>query len=405
MDKRLKTLIITFFAMFVFAMVLQTLPPVLPMVIQDLKLSHAQGGLLMGFFALPGIFFALPGGVLVDKYGPRIVGLVSLIIMLAGILIVASGTTFFHLSMGRFISGLGASSIMIVAAQAVSRSFLQGKLGIAMGIFNAGVPAGTIFSHNFFSFIGSIWGWRFPVYISAVACVILILVFWFYTGFKSAEENSQAESFQSSAADIFVQSVNSVKKHWYIWIVAGAWMAFISSRIGSLTFAPDYFGSIGFDAAYAGFLASLFTMGSLVLSPFVGHLLDKTGKPESFMMIGGVILAFLFVLISVAPAGYLIIAASIGLAAALIPVSIFSLVPKFLPEEKLGLGYGILRICENTGMLAGPFFVGLTYDLSGAYFYGFVLMAILSLLVAISAVVLKHYLKKELDSKALFESR
>ncbi len=395
MDNRYRILLITFFSMFVFGMVLQSIPPVLARLIVDMNLSHTQGGLLMSLFALPGIILSLPGGMLADYYGPRKVGIISLLLMLAGTLIVASASTFAMLALGRFVTGIGATTIVIVSAQALSRGFMNKKLGIAMGVFNAGVPAGTIFAHNFFSRALIIWDWRMPILFTTLACLVMLVFFWKFSGFPDAVNNKQeinkSGDGKSRPTLSILESLQSIRQYRAIWMVATAWMLFIAARVSSLTFAPDYFISIGYQVSYAGFLASLFTMGSLVISPLIGHFIDKTGRSESYLVAGGVILAVLYSLIAVALTGHLLLALFIGIAAAIMPVSIFSLVPRLLPVEKMGMGYGVLRICENIGMLMGPFLIGLSFDLSGAYFYGFLLMAFFSLGASVNGLLLKIY--------------
>ena len=402
MDNRNKILIVTFLAMFTFGMVMQSIPPVLATLIKEMQLSHAQAGSLMSLYALPGIIFSIPGGALADYYGPRRVGMVSLLLLLAGTVIVATGSTFSVLAAGRIIAGIGGTTIVIVSAQALSRGFFNNKLGTAMGIFNAGVPAGTVFAHNVFNRALVAWGWRVPLFFTALVCLGMLIVFWRFSGFPKTdnEKNMGKEDSKKLHGLSLLGGLKNIRGHLSIWLVAIAWMAFMVARISSLTFAPDYFLSIGYNITYAGFLASLFTMASLVISPGIGRLLDKTGKAENYLIFGGVILAGLYFSVGTALTGHLFLAISIGVVAAIMPVSIFSLVPKLLPQEKLGLGYGILRICENTGILMGPFLVGLSYDLSSTYFHGFLIMSIFSLAAASSGLLLKLHLHKKNNLQA-----
>ena len=100
----------------------------------------------MGLFALPGIFLSIPGGWLADRYGVKIVGLMSLSLMIAGTLVVASGSSFWALATGRLIAGIGAMTLAVAAASLISTTFSGPKLGIAMGFYNTGMPLGTILS-------------------------------------------------------------------------------------------------------------------------------------------------------------------------------------------------------------------------------------------------------------------
>jgi len=66
MRNHFKILIITFFSMFLYGMVLQSVPPILTTLTNELNLTHTEGGLLMSLFALPGLFISLPGGAMAD---------------------------------------------------------------------------------------------------------------------------------------------------------------------------------------------------------------------------------------------------------------------------------------------------------------------------------------------------
>ncbi len=395
MNDRKKNLFVTFFAMFTFGMVMQSIPPVLVALIKEMGISHAQGGSLMSLYALPGIIFSLPGGALADHYGPRKVGMASLLLMLTGSMIVAVGPSFPVLAAGRALAGIGGTTIVIASAQALSRQFFNDKIGAAMGIFNAGVPAGTVFAHNVFSRVLVTWGWRMPLFFAAFACLVMLIVFWRFSGFPQTEsESSMDKEGRKKLPRLFLlEGLKNIRGQLSVWLVAVAWMSFIAARIASLTFAPDYFASSGYSITYAGFLTSLFTMASLIISPTIGHLLDRTGKLENYLIFGGMMLAALYFSVGTASEGHLFLAISIGVVAAIMPVSIFSLVPKLLPREKMGLGYGILRICENTGILVGPLLVGLIYDLSSDYFYGFLFMSLFVLAAAGSGLLLKLQLR------------
>ncbi len=395
MNNFYKTLTIAFLSAFVFGLVMQTIPPVLPILIAEMGLSHTQGGALMSLFALPGIFFSIPGGVLADFYGPRKVGIVSLLIMILGIIIVAAGTSYTYLALGRFIAGIGGTTIIIIAAQSISGGFKGNKSrGIGMGIFNAGVPTGVIFSLNVFNRLAVAWdNWHLPVLVSAFFCLIVLFLLWGYREFETAFNNSEEKADSPKKRPNYLESFKSLGSYGGIWIVGLIWFLFMSARTASLTFGPDFFITVGYSYAYAGFLTSLLTLGSLFVSPVAGYIIDKTGKTELYLITGGSILVLLHVLLVIS-ARHFSIAFIIGMVGALFPVTIFYLVPLLLPQNKLGVGLGVLRICENAGILIGPFLVGLLYDLTLSYFNCFILIAAFFLGTVASSIALKFSLQK-----------
>ena len=114
-------LILAYLCMLDFAFTLQSIPPVLTLIINGLKLTHTQAGLLMGLFALPAIFLSILAGLLSDRLGPFKIGVISLSLITVGNTIIAFSNTFLLACVGRAVAGAGAAIIAIVAAQMLSQ--------------------------------------------------------------------------------------------------------------------------------------------------------------------------------------------------------------------------------------------------------------------------------------------
>ena len=59
------------FCQLAFAVTFQSIPPILGILVTTFNISYAQAGGLMSLFSFPRIFFALPSGLLVDRYGSK----------------------------------------------------------------------------------------------------------------------------------------------------------------------------------------------------------------------------------------------------------------------------------------------------------------------------------------------
>lgn len=388
-ESRWRALIFVYIFMLAFAVVFQAIPPVFGFIVSSLGISHAQAGALMSFFALPGIFISIPGGILADVYGSKRVGLTALVITFVGSLLVGLGDSFSLLVAGRIISGIGALTIAIVAPQALSRWFAKRDFGKAMGIFNTAMPLGTILTLNLFGRLATTWSWRIPILLTSIYCLFVLVLFFFKYPSVPGENGQQMQKKPE-----FKKSVHTIRKTgWPVWSVAVIWMMFNAAGISYLTFAGDYYISVGYDVSYAGFLTSLFMVGSLLLSPLVGYLTDKVGKEEYFIVGGSTILAILLLLVPRTGLSPLLLGSMIGVSAAFVPAPVFSMVPKFLPAGQVGLGYGILSTCLNFGVLVGPLLIGFTYDQVQSYLTGFNLMAIFALSTAVIAILLRFFNK------------
>ena len=102
-----------FFAFVAFAFVFQLAPPLLRTIQSDFDLTEAQAGLLMSAVMVPGIFLALPAGLVVNKYGFRLMGLLSLISVAVGSLATALANTFPAALLGRLFVGVGGAFIIV----------------------------------------------------------------------------------------------------------------------------------------------------------------------------------------------------------------------------------------------------------------------------------------------------
>lgn len=171
----------SYVCMLAFALVFQSIPPILKLIISELNITHAQAGLLMSLFALPGIFIAIPSGIISDRFGVRKVGITSLVLMVIGTFVVGTSNNFPSICVGRLISGIGAITLAIVLPQLLSRWFMGKELGIGMGVFNTAMPLGTVASFNVFGIMGSNLGWQSSIFLTTVFSVLALLIFlWLF---------------------------------------------------------------------------------------------------------------------------------------------------------------------------------------------------------------------------------
>lgn len=88
----------------------QSVGAVSPLLVDQLHISNADLGWLIGLFSLPGIVLALPGGFLGDRYGDRRVVLAGLGLMTVGSGLMGVAGTLSVVAVGRLISAAGARS-------------------------------------------------------------------------------------------------------------------------------------------------------------------------------------------------------------------------------------------------------------------------------------------------------
>jgi MFS family permease len=89
LTNRWVVLALLFFARASMAMQFQSIPPISTLLVEELGFNFTQIGLLIGLWMLPGVFIALPGGLLGQRFGDKIVVIAGLGLQVTGALIVS----------------------------------------------------------------------------------------------------------------------------------------------------------------------------------------------------------------------------------------------------------------------------------------------------------------------------
>jgi predicted MFS family arabinose efflux permease len=383
--------LLAYLCMLNFAFALQSIPPVLPLIIKGLNLTHTQAGLIMGFFALPAIFLSLAAGMLSDRLGPHRIGAIAFILLIIGNSLLAVSSRFPYAAAARLIAGAGASVLSIVAAHMISQWVKGNEIGMAMGIFNTAMPVGTIICFSTFGKLGEKLGWRMPIVVTILLGLTGIAAF--LTLYKSP--SGSKKNFASENTDPSGKGFSGLSKiSFSMWLIGLCWMWFNTAIISFSTFAPDFLVARGYSIGYAGFLVSLLMFGSLGLSPVIGRLLDHVNNGDLFIGSGGVLIAgaiFLFSRVNNILYPLIILA----IAVSFIPSPVFSFPPKLLKPEYLGLGFGILTMVSNMGIFFGPYLVGFVRDATGSYEKSFTLISCIALLLTVTAMIFRIYTRKK----------
>lgn len=152
-----------------------------PLLIRDLGLSRAQIGLLSGFgFVFFYTFVGLFLGLAADRFRrlPLIaagVGLWSAMTALSG-----AARSFMALAIPRIFVGIGEATLTPAALSMLGDAFPPRRLGMAVGVYYAGIPLGLATALISSSIIAPRYGWRFSFYVLGVIGIIATGLLFFF---------------------------------------------------------------------------------------------------------------------------------------------------------------------------------------------------------------------------------
>ena len=133
------------------------------------RLDHASLGVLYGAVYLGSTLFTAPAGILVDRYGERAIVVWSGIGMAAAIAISAAVVDYRWLTAWLVVFGAGYAASSPAGGRAILRWFSRNR-GFAMGVRQAGAPAGGTFGAVVLPLIALHGGYRAALLAGAAVC-------------------------------------------------------------------------------------------------------------------------------------------------------------------------------------------------------------------------------------------
>ena len=349
----------------------------------ELGWDSANFGLYAGGYSFLCVFGGLIiCGILLDKYGVRIVGSIFVGLMLLGSAIVtvaistkmAPATSLSIAYIGCMIFGLGSEIAGVAVTRSIAKWFKGKSMAFAMGLQLSIARLGTGLAMLIAPYlvVANAEGYYPLSATNRPALVGLSLIFigtilWAIFIAMDAKYDRQlgviSQRGEQKEEDKFKFSdiIAVIKNPRFIMIALLCvffYCCVISfKKFGTTIMIPRF----GMDAEAAATMVASIAFFPVIFTPLFGALVDKMGKATSWMILGSVIVFLAHIIIGFAPAsdawGYLSIC-FLGIGYSLVPSAMWPSVPKIIPEKNLGTAYSMIYFIQNLGMLTVPIFAG-----------------------------------------------
>lgn len=327
-------------------------PPVLPVLMEELQVDMVTGGWLMSVASVAGIVLAMPSAFLLARIGLKLTGLVALGFAVAGSVVggLATGPT--AMLLGRLIEGVSISLIAVLAPTAISLWFPPRERGLPMGIWASWVPVGNVVIFNLAHPLMNAFGWRSVWWFGALfAFAAFLLVGLVVTSPPSS--GSERRSASASPREFGRTLLNPSA-----WLLALVFGTFGFSLLGYNTWASKYLtDTLRIPPATANVYASLMFLAAVPSNVIAGWLINRLKDRYSILPVASLVTTILFFwsfrLGSVSVVVPYMIA--LGLASNFIPTATFTLAPETVPRIQLAsLALAIVTVGSNAAATTGP---------------------------------------------------
>ena len=336
----------------------QAVAAVAPLMVAELQLTWVQLGSLIGLYMLPGAVFALPGGVLGQRFGDRRIVVASLALMVAGGFVTAAAHGFVVAAAGRLVSGAGAVLMNILLAKIVADWFTGRELSTAMGIMLTSWPVGLGIATATLGALATHASWRVAIVATAlVAALGLVLIAFVY------RDPPRAANHAATAAE---RRVRLSGRDLGLATSGGfAWGCFNASLVAIIAFGPGMLIARGVSLPDAGFVVSLAIWLTIVSVPIGGLLTDRLGRPN-LLIVAGILVAAVFTLLLPALTRPLLAFCLVGLAIGAPPGALMALLPKAVASERLATTLGVYYTTYYVVMAVVQLAAGAVRDVFGS---------------------------------------
>lgn len=339
---------------------------------EAMHLDPAATGILVALPILSGTLLKLPAGMLVDRLGPRRVGLAVHILLLVVLAWLwarrgATGGDLYMMAAALGIAGVSFS----VAMPMVSGWYPPEHQGKALGLTALG-GAGTLLTAALGPRLAEAHGWQAVFGFAALPVALSLAVYLFL-----AEDPGERPPPRPVADYLLV--LRYADSLWFCFFYAVTFGGFVSLASSLVVYFHDHFA---LSPAAAGGLTALCILSGTLFRPLGGWLADRLGGIRS-MKLAFAAIAIALGLLTLAPEGLvrpslmllLVAMAGLGLGNG----ATFQLIPlRFF--RQMGVMTGLVGTAGGLGGFFLAWGSGLLREATGGYRAGFLLYALLSLI-------------------------
>ena len=368
-------LLITWMGWISIYMARSVLPPVLPILAEELGFTYTQSGLLETAYLIGYIVTKMPAGALSNRFGARKVLAASMVGYGAATFLVSGAKGFTDIFVLRLLVGLFQGVHLPVANALLSDRF-GSRQSRAIGFNESGANIGNTLAFPITVTIASSLGWRYAfMFLSLPAFLLSVATFALMREEKPAPVEADAKP--------------NGRLRDYTWVLVpfalshGVYNLVLRT---TYVFTPSFLVEFkGMDVATAGLVATILPLAGIFAKLASGFVVERLGRRLSICGAAALSAVFLATLVVFPSSAYLgVNLVLLGLTLYSFSPIIYSSTTQSLPSEYKSLGLGAVTMFGNIVGAVSTSVVGALIDLRG---FSFTFIAISAATILSSALI------------------
>ncbi len=367
---------------------------------EEFTWTRALTSSVFSVYMLLGCLFAIIGGWVADRYGPKIVFLATGLFCFIGLGLasqaVAPWQMFFCYSV---LVAAGTGPTYIVATSIATRWFSQ-RRGLALATVTSGVGLGSILVAPIAAYLIVDYGWRMSYLIIGVVALILMIPLSLLLKRPPGDIVNVSKSSEPAALTVLASdksndgqdelSLSQIIKKRNFSLLLSIWFFYAFCIFMVTTHIVRYAIDLDISPLQAASLISLSGFANIPARIITGMVSDRFGRKLVALICASIMAVSMLLLTQSSSLWSLYIFAVVFGAAygGLSPPST-AMVGDSFGTRHIGLVFGLLDVGWVCGAAAGPALAGYIFDTNGNYYLAF----FIGILSALVIVVLLLFMK------------
>ncbi|NCG55017.1 MFS transporter [Serratia fonticola] len=349
--------------------------------------SNAEMGLIASFYFFAYTGMQIPAGILVDKFGKKVVLIPGFCLFIIATLLIGNATSLTMIYAGSLLAGMGCGSYYGSAYSLSSENIPLERRGLATAIINSGSALGMAIGLIASSLLVKSMGMDWQIMLFIITGLLVVMTVVFFLVIKGGSYTASLAASPAASTATSVEETEEASGLFSLRMIS-AYVMYFATCYGYymiVTWLPSFLQQErGFEGVAIGFSAALVAFASVPGALFFSRMSDRfRAKKVQLIIFLQICAAVTLVCTVISPDSTTLLVSLIlyGLLGKLAvdPIMI-SFVADNAPKKGYGTSFGVFNFFGMSSSVIAPFLTGVISDSTGSKVMGFYISAAILLI-------------------------
>ncbi|HEM7581636.1 TPA: MFS transporter [Serratia marcescens] len=360
------------------------LTPIFPEIQQTIGAhSNAEMGLIASFYFFAYTGMQIPAGILVDKFGKKVVLIPGFCLFIIATLLIGNATSLTMVYAGSLLAGMGCGSYYGSAYSLSSENIPLERRGLATAVINSGSALGMAIGLIASSLLVKSFNMNWQIMLFIITGLLVVMTLVFAVVIKGSQPQAPVAVSQTVAPTAIAPEEDGQASGLFSLRMISAYAMYFATCYGYymiVTWLPSFLQQErGFEGVAIGFSSALVAFASVPGALFFSRMSDRfRNKKVQLIIFLELCAAVMLVCTVISPDSTMLLISLIlyGLLGKLAvdPIMI-SFVADNAPKKGYGTSFGVFNFFGMSSSVIAPFLTGVISDNTGSKVMGFYISA------------------------------